>query len=156
MIAWLTGRPAAGKSTLARRARELAGKPVVILDSDEVRDALHAHGYDPPARDAFYRTLGELALMLERQGLPVLVAATAPLRSYRDRARERANEFLEVFVRASVDEAAARDSKGLYTRSDAAANLPGIGAAYEEPRDPELVADGGLDESAARALAARL
>ncbi len=156
MIAWVTGRPAAGKSTLAQRARELAGKPVIILDSDEVRDALHATGYDPAARDAFYQTLGELALMFERQGFPVVVAATAARRSYRDRVRERANEFLEVYVRASPEEAAARDSKGLYTRSDAAPNLPGLGVSYEEPRHPELVADGGRDDSAARALAARL
>jgi adenylylsulfate kinase len=156
MIAWLTGRPASGKSTLARRVRELSGRPVVILDSDEVREAIGARGYDPAARDAFYRVLGQLALVLERQGLPVLVAATAARRSYRDSVRERANEFLEVFVKASVDEAAARDPKGLYTRADAAANLPGVGVDYEEPRNPELVAVGGRDDDAAQALAARL
>jgi len=154
MIAWLTGLPASGKSTLARRVRELA--PCVVLDSDEVRDALGARGYEADDRDAFYRALGELALLLERQGIAVIVAATGARRAHRDAVRARAAHFAEVHVDASLEDCEARDPKGLYARARAgtAATLPGVGVAYEPPLEPELVARGGLDDDAAHRIAA--
>ncbi len=150
MIAWLTGPPASGKTTLARRVRERLARPSVLLDSDEIREALAMRGYSPAERDAFYAALGELALVLERQGLLVLVAATAAKRRYRDAVRARASRFIEVHVRASQHDREARDIKGLYARARAgdAPELPGAGVTYEQPLAPEVVADGGLDDSA--------
>jgi adenylylsulfate kinase len=158
MIAWLTGPPASGKTTLARRVRSQLDRPCILLDSDEVREAIGARGYTPPERDAFYRALGELALLCERQGLTVLVAATAAKRAYRDVVRARADRFLEVHVRASQADRESRDIKGLYARARAgdAPELPGVGATYEPPASPELVADGGLDDNAATALVHRI
>ena len=155
MIVWLTGRPASGKTTLAHRVGELTEKPCVILDSDEVRDALGMHGYTPVDRDAFYRVLGDLALLLERQGIVVLVAATGALRSYRDSLRANAAHFVEVHVDVPVSECEARDPKRLYAmaRSGNAPELPGIGASYEPPTSPEITARGGFDDDAARGIA---
>lgn len=156
MIAWLTGPPASGKTTLARRVRALVDRPCLVLDSDEVREALGATGYGPDERDAFYRALGRLALLCERQGFVVLVAATAAKRSYREVVRAASSRFAEVYVRASRPDREARDIKGLYARARAgdAPYLPGAGVSYEAPEAPELVADGGLDEAAARDLVA--
>lgn len=158
MIVWLTGRPASGKTTLARRVRELTETPCVILDSDEVRDALDMHGYAPADRDAFYRALGEIALLLERQGLVVLVAATGARRSYRDSVRANAAHFLEVHVDVSENECEARDPKGLYARAHTgdAPELPGIGASYEPPTSAEVTAHGGFDDVATRRIVARI
>lgn len=154
MIAWITGPPASGKTTLAHRVRALANRPCLVLDSDEVREALGATGYGPDERDAFYRALGQLALLFERQGFVVLVAATAAKRSYREVVRAASSRFAEVFVRASRDDREARDVKGLYARARAgdAPHLPGAGVVYEEPAAPEVIADGGYDDAAARNL----
>lgn len=154
MIVWFTGRPASGKSTLARRVRELVDRPSVLLDSDEIRAAIGATGYGEHDRDGFYRALGELALVVERQGVIALVAATAARRAYRDAVRARAGRFLEVHVRASQVECEARDIKGLYARARAgtAPDLPGVGADYEEPLAAEIVARGGVDEAAVQAV----
>lgn len=155
VVVWFTGLPSSGKSTLARaaadalRARGL--RDVCVLDGDEVRAALvPAPGYDPDGRDHFYDTLSNLAALLARQGLAVLVAATAHRRAFRDRARERAPRFVEVHVRVDPSVATARDAKRLYAaqRAGEVSNLPGADAGYEPPERPDVVADGGLDLAA--------
>jgi len=157
-VVWITGLPSSGKSTLAARlARRLAdsGTPPLVLDGDAVRTALDpAPGYDAPGRDAFYRTLARLAGLAARQGIVVIVAATAPRRSHRACARAAAPRLLEVFVDVPVEECARRDAKGLYARARAGelATLPGAGEPYEVPEAPDVVARGGEDEDALERL----
>lgn len=162
VVVWLTGLPSSGKSTLARRVqgRLLAGSVACcVLDGDEVRASLvPAPGYDPGSRDAFYATLARLAALLARQGLVVIVPATAHRRAYRDDARALAPRFVEVLVDVPEIECARRDAKGLYaaaTRGEAP-DLPGSGAVYEPPLHPDIVARGGDDEPAAEAILRRL
>jgi adenylylsulfate kinase len=161
-VVWVTGLPSAGKSTLARRLRDgliAAGRPAVLLDGDAVRAALVPRpGYDPAGRDAFYETLGNLALALADQGLVAIVAATAHRRAFRDRVRARAARFVEVLVDAPPEVCAARDAKGLWARARAgeAPALPGAGIAYEPPLAPEIVASGGEDPGAVEAAIAAI
>lgn len=165
-IVWFTGLPSSGKTTLARRvqARLARRRPTVLLDSDELRDVLDAHSYAAGERDRFYRSLAALAALMARQGLVVLVSATAPHREDRDRARAAvtsgpaAARFVEVWVNTPLATCEARDPKGLYARArrGEASQLPGVGVAYEPPAFPEVVADGGHDEAAVTAIERRL
>lgn len=140
-VVWLTGYPASGKSTLARTAAEClrqAQVPVAVLDGDEVRATLRpTPGYDDAARADFYRSLAGLAALLAKQGLVVLVPATAHRKSFRDEARALAPQFIEVFVDTPLAECQRRDPKGLYQQ--AAIALPGSGTTYEPPLHPDLV-----------------
>jgi adenylylsulfate kinase len=161
-VVWVTGLPSAGKSTLARRIQarlRARGLAAALLDGDEVRRALvPAPGHLPAERDAFYETLARLAALLARQGLVALVAATAHRRAHRDRGRELAPRFVEVWVRTPPEECERRDAKGLYAlfRQGKAPLLPGPGVPYEAPLAAEVVAEGGDDERAVEAVAARL
>ena len=166
-IVWFTGLPSSGKTTLARRAQArlaAAGRPAVVLDSDELRDALDAHSYAPGDRDRFYRVVAALAALLARQGVVALIAATAPRRADRDRARAELGRgpvpgrFIEVWVDTPLAECEARDPKGLYAQARRGANdqLPGVGAAYEPPVSPEVTAKGGFDDAALAAIEHRL
>lgn len=161
-VAWFTGLPSSGKSTLAERARARlaeAGVPAVLLDGDAVRGALvPAPGYLPVERDAFYETLARLAALLASQGQVVLVAATAHRRAHRRLARSLAPRFVEVHVNSPPGECEARDAKGLWAaaRAGLAPQLPGAGLAYEPPEAPEVVARGGHDEAALAAVCALL
>jgi adenylylsulfate kinase len=166
-IVWFTGLPSSGKTTLARRAHArlaAAGRPAVVLDSDELRDALDAHSYATGDRDRFYRTVAALAALVARQGVVALVAATAPHRADRDRARAELGRgpapgrFIEVWVDTPLAECQARDPKGLYAQAQrgAADQLPGVGAVYEAPVAPEVTANGGFDEAALAAIEDRL
>jgi len=161
-VVWVTGLPASGKSTFARRLRErlaALARPAALLDGDAVRAALHPPpGYDAAARAAFYETLGDLALLLAADGLIAVVAATANRRAYRDRVRARAPRFVEVHLAVSPETCAARDPKGLWAlaRAGGAPELPGAGREYEPPVAPEVTATGGEDDAAVDAAVAAL
>jgi len=159
-VVWLTGRPSSGKSTLARRLLEelrVRERPACVLDGDAVRMVLiPSPGYDDAARDAFYATLANLAALLAGQGLVVLVPATAHRRSYRERARDVAPRFIEVHVDTPIEEAARRDSKGLYAaaRSGQVRDLPGADVAYEPPELADVRVSGGKDPEAVEQILA--
>lgn len=153
-VVWLTGLPSSGKTTLGLElfARlRAAGEAAVLLDGDEVREALVPKpGYTPEERAAFYDTLARLSALLSRQGNAVIVAATAHLRSYRERARAFAPRFIEVHLAVPIYECRARDAKGLYALAsrNLVGALPGAGETYQEPVRPDVIARGGKDEAA--------
>lgn len=142
-VLWFTGRPASGKSTLAVAVQERLckrGLTVVELDADEVRTRLWPDlGYTPEARDTNTARLAWLASLLARNGVYVLIAAVAPLRQYRDRARAMNPHFAEIYVKASLEECKRRDPKGLYAKGERGevSNIAGWHMPYEEPLNPE-------------------
>jgi adenylylsulfate kinase-like enzyme len=161
-VVWLTGAPAAGKTTIARELAALlekVGASPVHLESDALRSVLTPQPtYAPDERDRFYAVVADLAVLLSAQGFPVLLDATAPRRAHRQRGRAKIPRFLEVFVRTPLEVREARDPKGLYrlAREGRAPHLPGAAEAYEEPKEAEITVAGDEDarESARRILAA--
>jgi adenylylsulfate kinase-like enzyme len=65
--------------------------------------------------------LADLAGLLADQAVIVIVAATAPRRAHRERARGGRHRFVEVWVRTALADCEARDVKGLYARARAGA-----------------------------------
>src|SRR2546429_7140326 len=144
---WLTGLSGAGKSTLASAvADELrrAGVRVETLDGDEVRQNLSKGlGFSREDRDTNIRRIGYVANLLTRNGVVVISAAISPYRAVRDEVRREIGAFVEVHVKASLEECVRRDTKGLYARALAGeiAQFTGVSDPYEEPLAPELVID---------------
>jgi adenylylsulfate kinase len=161
-VVWITGLPGAGKSTLAAGIAErlrAAGAACAVLDGDEVRAALgRPAGRGEAERDEEYAALARLAALLARQGLAVLVAATANRAAHRERARALAPRYLEVHVATPAAECERRDPRGLYAaaRAGRAAGVPGVDAAYEAPPAPDVTASGGEDAGAVDRVAAIL
>jgi adenylylsulfate kinase len=157
-VVFFTGLPSSGKSTLAaavRHALASAGVPVCVLDGDELRSALvPTPGYGDTERSALYATIGNLAALIARQGIVVLVAATANKRSYRDHARGVAPRFVEVYVSTPAGECARRESSREYAHARPAhpTRLPSIGAEYEAPLMPDVVAAAGATPEAVGAV----
>jgi adenylyl-sulfate kinase len=147
---WLTGLSGAGKTTIAHLVGtelERCGQLVEYLDGDTVR--LHFSkelGFSKPDRDTNIERIGWVASRLTRHGAAVIVSAISPYEETRRRARalvEKWGPFVEVFVRASVEECARRDVKGLYEKVSKGEirGFTGIDDPYEEPSSPELVID---------------
>ncbi len=161
-VVWITGLPGAGKSSLAGRIAErarAAAMPCAVLDGDDVRAALgRPAGRGAAERDEFYASLARMAALLAGQGLVVIVAATANRAAHRDQARALAPRFVEVHVATPASECERRDPKGLYAaaRAGVATGVPGVDAAYEAPRSPDVTASGGDDVGAVDRVVAML
>jgi adenylylsulfate kinase len=144
---WITGIPASGKSSITRElvARlNLEGCRPAVLESDAMRAILTPEPtYHQGERDRFYRQLADFGELLLRQGIPVIFDATANRREYRDHARSRMDQFVEVLVKCAVDICRERDPKSIYEAASrgSASNVPGVQAVYETPLTPEVTVD---------------
>jgi adenylylsulfate kinase len=126
-----------------------------VLESDALRKVFSSvSGYDDRDREYFYRSIAFIGRVLTERGVSVIFDATANRRAYRDRAREEIPRFLEVYVDTPLEVCIQRDPKGIYRKglSGEAIHVPGIGAEYEPPLNPEFVFHGekGDPEEAAR------
>ncbi|MGA2231839.1 MAG: adenylyl-sulfate kinase, partial [Tepidisphaeraceae bacterium] len=88
---------------------------------------------------------GEVAKLFTDSGMIVIASFISPYRRDRDavRAGMTAGDFVEVFVKVSLDAAEKRDPKGLYKKARAGQikGFTGIDDPYEPPQMPELVID---------------
>jgi adenylylsulfate kinase len=162
---WFTGLSGSGKTTIAHLVGpelDRRGQVVEYLDGDTVRTHLSKGlGFSKEDRDAHIERVGWVASRLTRHGAAVIAAAISPYDETRRTARGMVEEFgpfIEVYVKASVDECARRDVKGLYQKAFAGEikEFTGVSDPYEEPEDAELVLDTELhspEESAALVLA---
>ena len=145
---WFTGLSGAGKSTIAevveRELRE-RGMKVEVLDGDVVRTNLSKGlGFSKEDRDINIRRIAFVADLLSRNGVVAITAAISPYREIRGEAREmHGDRFIEIYVKASVDECARRDVKGLYEKAfkGEIKEFTGVSDPYEEPLDPDVVLD---------------
>ena len=131
-----------------------------VLDGDDVRQNLSSDlGFSREDRDKNVARLAWVSDLLSRNGVIVFVAAVSPFREPREAARARMDKrFLEVYVRATVEECERRDVKGLYQRARAGQieGFTGVSDPYEEPLSADLVIDTEheqVDESVAKLVA---
>src|SRR5215204_2365686 len=145
---WFTGLSGAGKTTISgileTELRE-RGSKLEILDGDIVRENLSKGlGFSKEDRDINIRRIAFVADLLSRNGVVAITAAISPYREIRDEARAtHGDRFVEIYVKASVDECARRDVKGLYEKAfkGEIKEFTGVSDPYEEPTAPEIVVD---------------
>lgn len=144
MVFWLTGLPASGKTALADRLTEylkLKGLNVERLDGDALRAKFPQTGFSREDRNAHVRRAGILASQLEKSGSIVVVSLISPYREARTYARSICQNFIEVYVKASLATCESRDPKGLYRKARAGEirNFTGIDDPYEPPESPDTI-----------------
>jgi adenylylsulfate kinase len=146
-VLWFTGLSGSGKSTLAyEMERALFQKEIrsYVLDGDNIRHGLNSNlGFTPEDRKENIRRIGEVSKLFVDGGLFVLSAFISPYAEDRALVRNMFSdsEFIEIYVKCSLEECERRDPKGLYqkARSGSIPSFTGISAPYETPDNPDLV-----------------
>jgi adenylylsulfate kinase len=145
-VIWFTGLSASGKSTIAGALEQILtqqGYHTYLLDGDNVRHGLcNDLGFSDEDRKENIRRVGEVAKLNADAGLISLAAFISPFRSDRRIVRNILNEdeFIEVFVDASLEVCKERDPKGLYEKAirGEIKQFTGIDSPYEAPENPEI------------------
>jgi bifunctional enzyme CysN/CysC len=153
-VLWLTGLSGAGKTTIANLVEQRLHVDAVhtcVLDGDNLRHGLNRDlGFADADRDENIRRVAEVAKLMTRSGLVVIVSFISPFRSERDAARRlfEPAEFIEIFVDTPLAIAEERDPKGLYrkARSGELCGLTGLDAPYEAPTAPDIRIDTATTE----------
>lgn len=148
-ILWFTGLSGSGKSTISvalETALHSKGIHTYRLDGDNVRHGLNKNlGFSPDDRSENIRRIGEVSKLMVDAGLFTLTAFISPYQEDRDQVREivESDEFIEIYVKASLETCEERDPKGLYkkVRLGEIKGFTGIDAPYEEPINPEIIID---------------
>ncbi len=144
---WFTGLSGAGKTTIAERLQQVLrgrGRKVEMLDGDVVRTHLSKGlGFSKEDRDTNIRRIGFVCKLLARNGVAAIASAISPYREIRDEVRADNGDFVEVYVKCSLEALTERDVKGLYAKAlrGEIKNFTGVSDPYEEPLNPEVVLD---------------
>ena len=144
---WFTGLSGAGKTTIAQKVEHILrdrGLKVESLDGDVVRTNLSKGlGFSKEDRDINIKRIGFVCNLLTRNGVIAIASAISPYREIRDHNRRLIGNFVEVYVKCSLETCIKRDVKGLYKKALAGEikNYTGVSDPYEEPLNPEIVVD---------------
>jgi len=152
-VLWFTGLSSSGKSTLAENFKKYLDKSnmkSIILDGDIIREGLCKDlGFSKEDRKENIRRISEVAKLLSSidENYIVMVAVISPYIQDRDNARKIIGEnFVEIYVSASLEVCEKRDVKGLYrmARRGEIKNFTGVSDPYEVPENPEMIIDTDL------------
>ena len=141
----MTGLPCSGKTTLAKKLSEHIFN-LAVLDGDEMRELLSPN--EDFSRDGIInhnKKVVNIAKLLLDHNVPVCVSKISPFAENREDARKILTNynFLEIYVKCSIDSCEKRDVRGMYkkARNGEISNFIGIHVTYEPPTKPELVVD---------------
>ena len=144
---WFTGLPCSGKTTIADKVAlnlKNRGLKVERLDGDIVRKGLTSDlGFSKEDRNKNIERVTFVAKLLTRNDVIVLATFISPYIQRRQQTREEIGEFVEVYVKASIEECIKRDVKGMYKKAmeGKIKNFTGVDDPYEEPLNPDIVLD---------------
>ena len=142
----LTGLTGVGKTSIAyaleRRLFD-AGRAAAVLDGQNLRMGLSKElRFSPKDRSENMRRGAEVARLMNRNGLIVVLAFVAPQAEVRKRVRRSigSDNFYLVHLDAPLEVCRTRDQKGLYAAAEAGdlAEFPGVSSQYEAPESPDL------------------
>jgi adenylylsulfate kinase len=149
MMFWFTGLSGSGKSTIANAIQnELFHKGIhcYLLDGDNLRYGINRNlAFSSDDRKENIRRTAEVGKLFVDAGIVVLAALISPYKEDREKARAlfEPNEFIEVYIKCSLQECEKRDPKGLYkkARLGEVPQFTGISQPYEEPKNPDIQID---------------
>ena len=162
-VIWMTGLSGSGKTTVAKGVeRYLHSQGILnqLLDGDNIRVGISNNlTFSSEDRAENIRRISEVSKLFLNCGVVTINCFVSPTIEIRNIAKEiiGAENFIEVYINASVDTCEGRDVKGLYqkARKGEIKDFTGISAPFEAPKSPEIeinTAQLSIDESVQKVL----
>lgn len=145
MVVWLIGISGAGKSTLGNKLKKYYDKKEqksFILDGDIVRDFYDNDlGYTKEDRIANIKRIMLSAYVLEQNNIIPIVCNIAPFEFLRDFAREKFDNYQEIYLKKDITIAKENDIKEIYKNNINKTSIVGIDMDFEEPKKSDIIID---------------
>ena len=162
-VIWMTGLSGSGKTTVAKGVeRYLHSQGILnqLLDGDNIRVGISSNlTFSSEDRAENIRRISEISKLFLNCGIVTINCFVSPTIEIRNIAKEiiGVENFIEVYINASVDTCEKRDVKGLYqkARKGEIKDFTGISAPFEAPKSPEIeinTAQLSIDESVQKVL----
>ena len=162
-VIWMTGLSGSGKTTVAKGVeRYLHSQGILnqLLDGDNIRVGISSNlTFSSEDRAENIRRISEVSKLFLNCGVVTLNCFVSPTIEIRNIAKDiiGAENFIEVYINASVDTCEGRDVKGLYqkARKGEIKDFTGISAPFEAPKSPEIEINTtqlSIDESVQKVL----
>ena len=171
---WFTGLPGSGKSKISKLVyKKLADEGIICkrIELDTIRKKYVVRPeYTDSERDFVYNKLIEFAEENVRNGINIIIDATAHKRSYRENARKKIERFVEVMIKCPLSVCIERESKRknghivsqMYLRAlerqhkgsrfEDLGKVIGVDIPYEENPFAEVIIDNSKDTAVQNAM----
>lgn len=148
-VFWFTGLSGSGKTTIAKgveRKLHSSGYLTKLLDGDNIRSGVSNNlSFSLEDRQENIRRIAEISTLFINCGIITLNCFVSPTSKIRKIAKNIIGKenFIDIYVNASLKTCEARDVKGLYkkARNGEIPDFTGINAPFEPPKKPELEID---------------
>ena len=145
-VIWLTGMSGSGKTTIAKGLEKYLfsnGIMNQILDGDNIRVGLNKNlSFSEIDRTENIRRIAEVSKLFLNAGIVTINCFVSPLKKMRQLAKDiiGKEDFIEVYINASLETCKQRDVKGLYKKAlnGKIKNFTGISSNYEAPEQADL------------------
>ena len=162
-VIWMTGLSGSGKTTVAKGVeRYLHNNGILnqLLDGDNIRVGINNNlTFSSEDRAENIRRIAEVSKLFLNCGIVTLNCFVSPTIEIRNIAKEiiGGENFIEVYINASVETCEERDVKGLYkkARKGEIKDFTGISSPFEAPENPEIEINTSalsIDESVQKVL----